>query len=129
MLVQTAHGPVQGFTDSHPLQARSTAHLASQPGNRPPVHKWLGIPYAHAQRFKRPQDPKPWSDPKLCYEFGSQFPQPPSMTETLLAKMPGYLLRDHIPTSEHSHSVNVFVPGDFDPLTDDNGKLPVLVWI
>jgi carboxylesterase type B len=43
--------------------------------------------------------------------------------------MPGYLLRDHIPTSEDSHSVNVFVPGDFDPLNNDDRKLPVLVWI
>lgn len=41
--------------------------------------------------------------------------------------MPGYLLRDHIPVSEDSHSLNVFVPGDLS--LDKAEKLPVLVWI
>ncbi|GAA6021922.1 hypothetical protein JCM8202_002868 [Rhodotorula sphaerocarpa] len=123
LLVRTQHGPVAGFIDSNPLAARSSA---GQPaGDRFPVAKWLGIPYARAERFKRPVDPITWTDTKECFEFGPGFPQPPSMTENLLAQMPGYLLRDHIPVSEDAHSVNVFVPGDLDPAE----KLPVLVWI
>ncbi|GAA5991793.1 hypothetical protein JCM10908_001144 [Rhodotorula pacifica] len=128
LLVQTAHGPVKGFADTHKLAARSTAHLDPQLGDRAPVYKWLGIPYAQAERFKRPVDPEPWKEPKECFEFGSAFPQPDSMTENLLAKMPGYLLRDHLPVSEDSHTVNVFAPGDYDPTNLDE-KLPVLVWI
>jgi len=106
LAVDTQHGPVHGFTDTHPLQLTSPA-LAQpplQPGNRTPVLKWLAIPYAHADRFKRPVAPTSWSDPKPCLEFGSvhlppppphfgladplarcstQFPQPPSNTELL----------------------------------------------
>ncbi|POY72113.1 hypothetical protein BMF94_4845 [Rhodotorula taiwanensis] len=127
LCVETAHGPVRGFTDSHKLARESSARLDPSAGDRLAVHKWLGIPYARADRFKRPRDPQPWTEPKECFEFGSAFPQPPSMTENLLAKMPGYLLRDHIPVSEDSHSLNVFVPGDLS--LDEAEKLPVLVWI
>ncbi|GAA5882117.1 hypothetical protein JCM3774_005446 [Rhodotorula dairenensis] len=131
LLVDTAHGPVQGFVDAHRLAARSSAGRPLPPAPapaHPPVYKWLGIPYAHAERFRRPSDPEPWNEPRECFEFGPAFPQPPSMTENMLAKMPGYLLRDHIPVSEDSHSVNVFVPGDYDPKGFD-AKLPVMVWI
>ncbi|GAA5910059.1 hypothetical protein JCM8208_000942 [Rhodotorula glutinis] len=123
LAVDTQYGPVQGYTDTHPLQLTSVAPLPQ--GNRNPVHKWLAIPYAHADRFKRPTAPTSWSDPKPCLEFGTQFPQPPSNTELLLAHLPGFLMRTHIDTSEHSHFVNVFAPGDIDKGED----LPVLVWV
>ncbi|GAA5842155.1 hypothetical protein JCM9279_002801 [Rhodotorula babjevae] len=127
LAVDTQHGPVQGFADTHPLQLTSSA-LAQpplEPGNRNPVLKWLAIPYAHAERFTRPTAPTPWSEPKPCLEFGTQFPQPPSNTELLLAKLPGFLMRTQIETSEHSHFVNVFAPGDIQQGED----LPVLVWV
>lgn len=51
------------------------------------------------------------------------FPQPPGMTEQLLKHVPGFVLRDHIRQSEHSHSCNVFVPPDF----NKDERLPVMV--
>ncbi|GAA6014275.1 hypothetical protein JCM11491_005024 [Sporobolomyces phaffii] len=124
LLVSTTSGPVVGFTDTHPVQQRSTASLR-QPGGRTPVHKWLGIPYAQARRFQRPTDPEPWQSPRDCFEFGTMFPQPEGMTEKLLSKLPGFIMRSHIKTSEDSHFVNVFVPGDLQP----DEKLPVMVFI
>ncbi|GAA5930600.1 hypothetical protein JCM3775_003818 [Rhodotorula graminis] len=127
LAVDTQYGPVQGFADTHRLQLTSPA-LAQPPlplGDRKPVHKWLAIPYAQAHRFNRPVPPHPWSHPQPCLEFGTQFPQPPSNTELLLARLPGFLMRTHIATSEHSHFVNVFAPGDVQQGED----LPVLVWV
>lgn len=51
------------------------------------------------------------------------FPQPPGMTEQLLAKLPGFVMRSHIKQSENSHFVNVFTPGDM----RKDEKLPVMV--
>ncbi|BGP42356.1 hypothetical protein JCM10449v2_006361 [Rhodotorula kratochvilovae] len=120
--VQTVHGPVAGWRDSHPLRLTSSARLGEH-GERAPVAKWLAVPYAQAARFKRPTAPESWSEPKECFEFGSQFPQPPSNTELLLARLPGFLMRTHIPTSEDSHLVNIFAPGD----VQEGEDLPVLV--
>ncbi|TNY17672.1 carboxylesterase [Rhodotorula diobovata] len=131
LTVDTQHGPVVGFHDSHPLRLTSSALDSESSPPRPdgarrsPVAKWLGIPYATAQRFRRPTAPEPWTEPRQCFEFGSQFPQPPSNTELLLSRLPGFLLRTHIPTSEGSHFVNVFAPGDVHQGED----LPVLVWV
>ncbi|GAA6053284.1 hypothetical protein JCM3770_006665 [Rhodotorula araucariae] len=122
--VRTQHGLVTGWRDSHPLCLTSSARITDD-GGRQPVAKWLAIPYARAERFQRPTSPETWSTPKDCFEFGSQFPQPPSNTELLLARLPGFLLRTHIPTSEDSHFINVFAPGD----VQEGEELPVLVWI
>lgn len=49
---------------------------------------------------------------------------PPPVSRSL-SRLPGFLLRTHIPTSEGSHFVNVFAPGDVHQGED----LPVLVWV
>ncbi|GEM10390.1 carboxylesterase type B [Rhodotorula toruloides] len=127
LIRDTSYGPVNGFADTHPLRRTSSALEAHRGpgGGEDPVLKWLGIPYAQAGRFERPSTPETWQEPKECLEFGSMFPQPPSNTELLLAKLPGFLMRTHIPVSESSHFVNVFAPGDL----KEGEKLPVLVWI
>ncbi|GAA5897131.1 uncharacterized protein JCM6883_006590 [Sporobolomyces salmoneus] len=124
LLVKTTYGPVKGFTDTHPVQQESTANLSAN-GDLKPVNKWLGIPYAKANRFERPTAPESWSTPKECFEFGTMFPQPAGMTEQLLSKLPGFVLRSHIKQSEDSHFVNVFTPADM----KENEKLPVMVYI
>lgn len=50
---------------------------------------------------------------------------PPHPVSRSLSRLPGFLLRTHIPTSEDSHFVNVFAPGDVHQGED----LPVLVWV
>ncbi|GAA6041333.1 hypothetical protein JCM8097_007667 [Rhodosporidiobolus ruineniae] len=122
--VSTQSGPVTGYSDTYPLRATTSAREPPT-GGRHPVLKWLGIPYAQAERWKRPQAPTPWKKPKECFEFGSMFPQPPSNTEVLMSKLPGFILRNHVPVSEDSHFVNVVAPGDL----QEGEKLPVLVWI
>ncbi|GAA5885195.1 hypothetical protein JCM16303_005896 [Sporobolomyces ruberrimus] len=123
LLVETTYGPVLGFKDTNPLSQHSTATSAT--GDRKPINKWLGIPYAQAARFERPSPPSTWTEPKKCHEFGTMFPQPAGMTEQLLSKLPGFVMRSHIEQSEDSHFVNVFTPGD---MTSDE-KLPVMVFI
>ncbi|GAA5952091.1 hypothetical protein JCM3765_005189 [Sporobolomyces pararoseus] len=124
LLVQTEYGPVQGFVDTHPVSQYSSASISAT-GDQLPVKKWLGIPYAQAERFTRPIAPTPWETPKECFEFGTMFPQPPGMTEQLLSKLPGFVIRNQIRQSENSHFLNVFVPGDLKP----KEKLPVMVFI
>jgi len=51
------------------------------------------------------------------------FPQPQGMTEQLLSKLPGFVLRSQIKQCEQSHFVNVFAPGDL----KEGEKLPVMV--
>ncbi|GAA5944766.1 hypothetical protein JCM10213_009214 [Rhodosporidiobolus nylandii] len=123
--VQTRAGPVTGWADTYPLRATSSAREPAVAGGQDPVLKWLGIPYARARRFERPQPPENWDKPKDCFEYGSMFPQPPSNTELLLSKLPGFIQRSHIYVSEDSHFINVFAPGD----VQEGEKLPVLVWI
>ncbi|GAA5824011.1 hypothetical protein JCM11251_003379 [Rhodosporidiobolus azoricus] len=122
--VSTVHGPVTGYFDTHPLRPTTSAK-EHQNGGRQPVNKWLGIPYAQAKRFERPTAPEKWEEARECFEFGSMFPQPPSNTEVLLSKLPGFILREGFGVSEDSHFVNVFAPGD----VQEGEKLPVLVWI
>ncbi|GAA6062664.1 hypothetical protein JCM10212_000564 [Sporobolomyces blumeae] len=122
--VKTEHGPIRGFACTHPIMSLSTAHLGTD-GGLDPVHKWLGIPYAKARRFERPQDPDKWEDEKECTEYGTMFPQPPGMTETALGKLPGFIMRPHITQSEDSHTINVYAPGD----VKEGEKLPVMVYV
>ncbi|GAA5935109.1 hypothetical protein JCM1841_000333 [Sporobolomyces salmonicolor] len=127
LLVNTNNGPVLGFKDSFPLRATSAAAdvQLGNDGGRVPILKFLGIPYAKATRFERPSAPDPWTEPQKCWEFGSMFPQPPSNTETMLSRLPGFIQRTHITVSEESHFINVFAPGD----VKEGEKLPVMVWI
>ncbi|GAA5904828.1 hypothetical protein JCM6882_003216 [Rhodosporidiobolus microsporus] len=124
LTVHTQHGPVTGYKDTHPLRPTSSANEA-QDGGLAPVAKWLGIPYAHARRFERPTAPESWEGARECFEYGSMFPQPPSNTEVLLSKLPGFIPRTGFGVSEDSHFVNVFAPGD----VKEGEALPVLVWI
>jgi carboxylesterase type B len=131
LLVETKYGRVLGFVDTEPVQRLSTARLglSGERGDRKPVNKWLGIPYAQTeQRFTRPSPPPTWNEPRECFEFWTMFPQPPGMTERFLSnKFPQdkFVVRDHITQSEHSHFVNVFTPGDL----KRGEKLPVMVFI
>lgn len=55
-------------------------------------------------------------------------PQPTDARASLellsLARLPGFLMREQ-KTSEDSHFVNVYAPGD----VQEGEKLPVLVWV
>jgi len=102
----------------------SYSHTLSIPSaDQPSLFLIQGIPYASATRFQRPTNPQPWQGDKECYEFGTMFPQPQGMTEQLLSKLPGFVLRSQIKQSEQSHFVNVFVPSDY----KQGEQLPVMV--
>lgn len=120
--VKTSFGEISGYLDSHPLSDVSTASLA--PGSCAPVAKWLGVPYAQSQRWKKPVSPKSWTTPLETKEFGSMFPQAPSGTDAIYGGgKAGVFRREWVKQSEDSHTVNVFAPGDMTP----GEKLPVLV--
>jgi carboxylesterase type B len=84
-----------------------------------------GIPYAKAERWKRPVPRESWAEPLKTWEFGTRFPQGPGRLEDLYAAEPGGFSRNWISFSEDSHFLNVFAPQGT-RLGDD---LPVLVWI
>jgi len=116
LVVQTTSGPVQGF------EAAS--------GN---FSAFLGIPYASAGRWEKPQDPTPWTEPFQASDYGpicaqvAQLPGPAlptyAMQEFLYADQPWNIVEP--PTwnqSEECLSVNVYAPAN---ATDT----PVMVWI
>ncbi|SGZ06168.1 BQ5605_C031g10923 [Microbotryum silenes-dioicae] len=78
LTVATKCGPVVGYSDTYPLSNESTAKLDPARGGRPPVLKWLGVPYGQAGRWERPT-PKSWTEPLECLEFGAKFPEPESL--------------------------------------------------
>ncbi|KAL8278728.1 hypothetical protein RQP46_008797 [Phenoliferia psychrophenolica] len=125
--VKTTGGPVVGFADTFPLGDESQAErvASGEDGGRPPVLKWLGIPYAQAERWTRPIAPEPWSAPLKCWEFGTKFPQPESGMEKLFAHQPGVFRRTFVKEDEHSHTVNVWAPDG----VKEGDDLAVLVWI
>ncbi|WP_222853557.1 carboxylesterase/lipase family protein [Fodinicola acaciae] len=78
--------------------------------------KFLGIPYATAQRFQRPQPVTPWTGVRDAAEPGPIAPQGPSRLESVMGP-----LRTGAGQSEDCLSVNVWTPG--------GSHKPVLVWI
>ncbi|KAF6828119.1 para-nitrobenzyl esterase [Colletotrichum plurivorum] len=76
------------------------------------VNKFLGIPYAAAQRFSRPSDPSPWPSPLNTTNFGpachqnfglNELGPRPELLQTLFNTPPP-------PESEGCLSINVFAP-------------------
>ncbi|ORY81845.1 Alpha/Beta hydrolase protein [Leucosporidium creatinivorum] len=127
LLVQTSAGRVVGFLDTFALRESSAAPLieAGQDGGLPAVQKWLGVPYAQARRWERPQPPQAWSEPLKAHEFGSMFHQPPSGTEKIYGHQKGVYKRSFVTQSEDSFNLNVFAPEG----TKEGDSLPVLFWV
>lgn len=102
--IPTTNGHVLGFTDTFPLSSHSSASLvaAGHAGGCSPVDKWLvsfyqppwlllgvtkkltcywrtrgeqGIPYARAERWRRPTKPEGWEGVRKVWEYGTMFPQ------------------------------------------------------
>src|SRR5262245_33573137 len=97
-LVQTDSGPVRG---------------EALPGFR----RWLGLPYARADRLAAPQPVEPWSETRDATRFGRQCPQ--QMGGKIRADMAtGELV------GEDCLFLNVWTPDGGAP-----GPKPVLVWI
>lgn len=133
----------RGFSDGHPLVAHSVAthptavapHPTPQPA-LPAVSKWLGIPFATAQRWAKPipyalpqpsPDAAPLSNatPVDAFEFGPVPWQPEGIVEKHWVDKEGWLNRDFVGMSEDCLNCNVFVP----QATRDKGhKIPVMVW-
>ncbi|KAK0450418.1 Alpha/Beta hydrolase protein [Desarmillaria tabescens] len=122
IISRTNSGPVEGFVDTHPVSEYSSA--TRNLGPLSPIKKWLGIPYAQAQRWQRAQPPTPWTEPLQCFEFGPSFPQPISAFDEMYAGRKGWFNRDFLGQSEDAFSLNVFAPA-----TEGYSKVPVMVWV
>lgn len=101
-IVQTIHGPVQGFLDDD-------------------MQKFLGIPFAappvRGLRWRPPVVPEPWEDPFDATSFGGVCAQ----TSTCF---PGFGSES---SNEDCLYLNVFTPKAH--VYDIEQKLPVMVWI
>lgn len=100
-IVNTTQGPVRGKAIA--LNTNKT------------VVRYLGIPFAQAERFEAPESPKPWTTTLNATAFGMSCPQSTSIVVTSNATM-----------SENCLTVNVFVPEN---KAQQNVLLPVMVWI
>lgn len=68
LTVETVHGPVKGFVDRTPISKQVDARTAYE-GPRAATRKWLGIPYARAKRWRRPEAPESWTEPLECLDY------------------------------------------------------------
>ncbi|GAA99175.1 uncharacterized protein L969DRAFT_93637 [Mixia osmundae IAM 14324] len=128
--VDTKNGPVLGFRDVFPLGEHSgypgspAKHDKSH--HRPALRKWLGIPFAQAERWTRPRAPEPWTEPLQAYDYGVAPPQPPSTLTKMFEGKQGVYMRSHYKQSEHGClTLNVFAP---DLPNEQMKGLPVLHW-
>ena len=96
-VVNTEGGRIRGL-----LANLTTGHV---------VRKYLGVPFAKAERFKPPTNATKWSDVKDMFTFGKECPQPPN----------AYSGRD---VSEDCLNLNVFVPH-----ASSGSSFPVMVWV
>ncbi len=83
------------------------------------VYRWLGIPYAVADRGARPRPVEPWSGARSAVTFGAACPQPPGGE-----LVPGGDLG--APTDEACLFLNVWAP---QAAVGSGAGRPVLVWI
>ena len=98
-VVNTTAGPIRGIT-LH-LHTNKTAT------------KFLGIPYAQADRFEPPKPPKQWNEALNATSFGNACPQMQNLDVNASQ------------TSEDCLFINIFVPG-----TNTSAKLrAVMVWV
>ncbi|SCV72812.1 BQ2448_4349 [Microbotryum intermedium] len=123
LTVATQYGSVLGYSDTYPISNESTAKLDPAQGGRPPVLKWLGIPYGQAGRWERPSPPAPWTEPRECHEFGTMFPQAPGGAAEFFAPIFSNFARTFVKQSEESFTLNVFAP------EGTTANIPVMVWI
>jgi len=125
--IQTEHGPVVGFDDPPPVVQSHSCTNGQSTGNEAQVSKWLGIPYAQAERWQRPHHPTPWVSPLRCTKFGPRFPQGVSITDLIFSRKEDFNQNQHSPveSEELGFNLNVFAPKG----SQVNGELPVLVWI
>ena len=96
-IVNTIYGPVRG--EIIVLNTNKT------------LVRYLGIPFAHANRFEAPQSPKPWTSTLNATSFGKWCPQnsrPKDIDEDCL-------------------TINVFLPED--KAKQNPALLPVMLWI
>lgn len=115
---------VEGFIDTCHLSAVSPG-VTNRQGNRTPVCKWLGIPYATAGRWERPRKTS-WEGSKSCLEFGPIPMQPTNVPlEAVWDNAPGYHLRTHVGQSEDCLTANIFRPAS----VGRDARLPVFVFI
>ncbi|EDO47241.1 predicted protein, partial [Nematostella vectensis] len=101
-VVDTTNGPVRGLTVTLP-----TGHA---------VRRYMGIPFAKAERFKAPVNPEPWTTTKNAFNFGKICPQAitPYTANFKTSEM-----------SEDCLNLNVFVPNN----TAAGAMKSVMVWI
>ncbi|MFI6517972.1 carboxylesterase/lipase family protein [Spirillospora sp. NPDC050679] len=95
MIAETAAGRIRGVFEA-------------------PVTAFLGIPYAHADRFAAPEPTRPWSGVRDASAPGPSAPQPASRLERVMG---GF----QVPQSEDCLTLNVWTPRG-------NGR-PVLVFL
>ena len=117
-IIQTAYGPVSGvYNAEHTVEV-----FAGIPYARPPVGEL---------RWKKPQDPEPWTEVRLCGTFAPMSMQSVNLPiYDSLARIIGYhdykiSLADNWrpPVSEDSLYLNIWKPAG------DQKNLPVLVYI
>src|SRR5947207_2263832 len=111
-----------GLTKTPPIQTASGPVIGAfiMPS---PVMYFQGIPYAKPpvgqRRWKAPEKPDPWTEPRECLKYSLVCPQPLS---------PVY--GDLGPSSEDCLYLNVWTAAKVTPeKTLENEKLPVLFWI
>ncbi|KAJ7388538.1 hypothetical protein OS493_037056 [Desmophyllum pertusum] len=100
-IVNTTHGPVRG--EAFVLNTNKT------------LVRYLGIPFAHANRFEAPESPTPWKTTLNTTSFGKSCPQNPNVVVNSTKN-----------TDENCLTINVFVPQDN---VKQSALLPVMVWI
>ena len=83
------------------------------------VYRFLGVPYAKAQRFMMPEEPDHWDGIKDCLAYGKICPILIDPTPHDEIKVPHRFW----PESEHCQNLNVFTSS-----LDPGKKMPVMVW-
>ena len=101
-IVNTTYGPVRG--EAIVLNTNKT------------LVRYLGIPFAHANRFEAPKPPKPWTITVNATSFGKWCPQNPSVIMTSTKDI-----------DEQCLTINVFLPED--KAQQNPALLPVMLWI
>ena len=100
LMVNTTYGPVLG--EAIVLNTNKT------------LVRYLGIPFAHANRFEAPKSPKPWTTTLNATSFGKWCPQNPSV-----------IMNSTKGIDEQCLTINVFLPEN----KANPALLPVMLWI
>lgn len=102
LIVNTTYGPVRG--EVIVLNTNKT------------LVRYLGIPFAQANRFEAPKSPKPWTSTVNATSFGKWCPQNPSV-----------IMNSTKDIDEQCLTINVFLPED--KAKQNPALLPVMLWI